>query len=177
MHKEWQNIRLSYKAFAFNRVIIKNLKGRHLNIYPSEMEDWIQYYIKGNNFPERDYHAISSLLQQSTPGQFWSWISRMLHFPVPPVSPSLEGSDTKLFLLPFLTSWNILLAGHQSDETVNSQGILVVLYLGAQMATEGPGCLTFVSNAIYSALLLLKHLQSLFIIQQPSACAERNCFP
>lgn len=62
----------------------------------------------------------------------------MLHFPVPPVSPSLEGSVTKLFLLPFLRSWNILLAGRQSDETVNVQSILMVLYLGAQMATEGP---------------------------------------
>ena len=103
MYKEWQNIELRYKAFAFNRVIIKNLKERHLNIYPSEMEDWIQYYIKGNNFPERDYRA-------RTPGQFWSWILKMLHFPMPPVSPFLEGSVTKLFLLPFLTSWNILLS-------------------------------------------------------------------
>lgn len=29
-----------------------------MNIYPNEMEDWIQYYIKGNNFPERDHRAI-----------------------------------------------------------------------------------------------------------------------
>lgn len=50
--------RAQTQGICFNKVIIKNLKGRHLNAYPSEMKDWIQYYIKGNNFPERDYRAI-----------------------------------------------------------------------------------------------------------------------
>lgn len=95
------------------------------------------------------------------------------------MSPSLEGSYTKHLLRSLLRSWGILLdtlpAGHQADDTLNS-GILVALYLGAEMAAEGAKTLVFISNAILLHYFFKKHLQSLFIIQQPSACAEQNCF-
>lgn len=49
----------------------------------------------------RETIVQSYLLQQSMPGQFWSWISRMRHFPVPPVFPFSWGLSHETILASF----------------------------------------------------------------------------